>query len=115
MMSIADHFQTLIARIEPLQTEVAAAYSHADSIKALLAASFTVKKFIPMGSHARGTAIRWHSDVDFFAVVSREEIKWGDAYVSSSTILDRLRDDLAQRFWQTSTTRDGQAIVLNFG
>lgn len=114
-MRIAQRFQKLLLRIEPLQTEVEAAYKHADSVKARLAKSFTLKKFAVIGSHARGTAIRTYSDVDFFAVISRDNVRWGDVYMRSSTILDRVREDLSGRFWQTDTARDGQAIMLNFG
>ena len=112
---VAQRFQTLLARIEPLPTEVAAAYKHAGSIKARLAKSFELKKFVVVGSHARNTAIRGWSDVDFFAVVSRDDVRWGDGYVRSSTTLDRVRLDLGTRFWRTETERDGQAIMLNFG
>jgi predicted nucleotidyltransferase len=114
-MRVAQRFQTLLSRIEPLQTEVDAAYTHADSVKARLAKSFALKKFVVIGSHARGTAIRAYSDVDFFAVISRADVRWGDGYVRSCTILDRVREDLGDRFWRTGTTRDGQAIMLNFG
>jgi hypothetical protein len=112
---IAQRFQTLLERIEPLSTELAAAYRHTASVKTRLAKSFTLKKFVVIGSHARGTAIRGWSDVDFFAVISRDDVRWGDVYVRSSTTLDRVRDDLSNRFWQTVTARDGQAIVLQFG
>ena len=114
-LRIAQRFQTLLSRIEPLPTEVAGAYKHAASVKARLARSFALKKFVVIGSHPRGTAIRASSDVDFFAVVSRDDVRWGDGYVRSSTTLDRVRQDLSNRFWRTETARDGQAIVLNFG
>lgn len=114
-LRIAQRFRTLLVRIEPLPTEVAAAYKHADSVKARLAKSFALKKFVVIGSHARGTAIRGWSDVDFFAVISRDDVRWGDVYVRSSTTLDRVRQDLSNRFWRTETARDGQAIMLNFG
>lgn len=112
---VAQRFKTLLARIEPLPTEVSAAHKHAGSIKARLRKSFALKKFVVVGSHARGTAIRGWSDVDYFAVVSRDDVRWGDGYVRSSTTLDRVRLDLSNRFWRTETARDGQAIMLNFG
>lgn len=114
-LRIAQRFQTLLARVEPLATEVEAAYKHAASVKSRLAKSFALKKFVVIGSHARGTAIRACSDVDFFAVISRDNVRWGDGYVRSSTTLDRVRQDLSNRFWRTETARDGQAIVLTFG
>ena len=112
---IARRFQTLLARIQPLETEVAAAYAHAESVKARLQTCFKLRKFRVVGSHARRSAIRSYSDVDYFTVLGREEVRWGEAYVQSSTILERVREDLSDRFWQTRISRDGQAIVLNFG
>jgi hypothetical protein len=112
---IARRFGTLLTRIQPLATEVAASYAHADSVKARLAACFELKKFYVVGSHARQSAIRSYSDVDYFMVLSRNEVRWGGSYVQSSTVLDRLREELSDRFWQTRISRDGQAIVMNFG
>lgn len=114
-LRIGQRFQTLLSGIEPLPTEVSAAHKHADSVKARLAKSFALKKFVVIGSHARGTAIRAYSDVDYFAVIGRDDVRWGDGYVRSSTILDRVREDLGSRFWRTDVARDGQAIVIHFG
>lgn len=114
-MSIPESFQALISRIDPLQRELDEAKSHADSIKGRLQRSFNLKKFVVVGSHSRETAIRQYSDVDHFAVFSREEFRIGDRYKRSDTVLDNIRDDLAQRYKQTSVKRDGPAVVVSFG
>jgi len=114
-MSIPESFQSLVSRIAPLQRELDEAKGHADSIRARLQKSFNLKKFVVVGSHSRETAIRRYSDVDHFAVFSRDEFRIGDRYKRSDTVLNSLRDDLAQRFRQTSVQRDGPAVVVSFG
>jgi hypothetical protein len=113
-MSISELFQLLVSRIVPLQSELDKAKKHADSIKARLQNSFNLKKFVVVGSHSRETAIRRYSDVDHFAVFSRDEFRTGDRYKRSDTVLNNIRDDLAQRFRQTSVQRDGPAVVVSF-
>jgi hypothetical protein len=113
-MTVAGCFLTLLSRIRPLPGEVAQALKHAYSIKARLGNSFRLRKFLLVGSHARETAIRRYSDVDYFAVFSRDDFRWGDGYKSSNTVLDNLRTDLGNRFRQTSVYRDGPAVVASF-
>jgi hypothetical protein len=114
-MTIAGCFLKLLSRIRPLPSEVAQALKHASSIKARLGNSFRLRKFLLVGSHARQTAIRWFSDVDFFGVFSRDDFRWGDGYKNTNSVLDNLRTDLASRFWQTPVYRDGPAVVVSFG
>jgi hypothetical protein len=115
MAEVAASFRELISRVDPLPGELSRAAGHAASIKTRLVSSFRLKKFITVGSHARQTAIRWHSDVDHFAVFARDEFRRGDRYTSSTRVLDNIRDDLAARFWQTPVSRDGPAVVVRFG
>lgn len=89
--------------------------THWLTIKSRLNKSFDVKKIIKIGSHSRGTAIKTFSDVDFMAVLSRNEAKWGSKVINSSTFLDRLRDDFIERYPQTTIRRDLQAVVIEFG
>lgn len=104
-------FQRLLARLQPL----ANASKHATSIRLRLGLSFRLKRFMVVGSHSRNTAIRHSSDIDYFAVLSRADARRGDGYISSSTLLDKIKEDLAARFWQTPVSRDGQATVVDFG
>ena len=113
-MTVAGCFLKLLSGIRPLQGEMAQALRHASSIKARLGSSFRLRKFLLVGSHARQTAIRRYSDVDYFAVFSRDDFRWGDGYKSSNTVLDNLRTDLGNRFRQTSVYRDGPAVVASF-
>lgn len=113
-MSVSNSFQTLVARIQPTIAETARAQAHADTIKARLAASFTLKKLLPVGSFIRGTFIHNSSDVDLFAVVSRDEARWGDGYVSSTTMLDNIKADLQARYPSSSIYKDVHAIVVSY-
>jgi hypothetical protein len=107
--------QKLIAKIQPIAGEREKAMLHSITVRSRLNKSFDLKKFTKIGSHSRGTAIRRFSDVDFMAVLARNEAKWGGKIVSSSTVLNRVRDDLTDRYPQTTVRRDLQAVVIDFG
>ncbi len=100
--------------LQPLESEVTAAYQHTATIRARLNKSFLVASVVRIGSHSRGTAIRTHSDVDLLAVLRRREARWGDREVSPDTFIDRIADDLRDRYTTTSIRRDAQAVVLQF-
>lgn len=114
-MSVGRNFKALLTALEPGEAELEEAERHARSIKSRLGAAFDVKKFDIVGSHDRGSGIARLSDVDYFAVVSRNEARWGGGYVSSTTVLDRVRRELADRFESTRVRRDGPAVVVRFG
>jgi hypothetical protein len=114
-MGVYESFKKLLERIEPRQGELDRAGGHAGTVKTRLESSFDLKDFKIVGSHSRDTAIRTHSDADYFAVFSRDEFRWGDSYKSSNTVIDNIRQDLAARFWQTEVYKDGPAVVLGFG
>jgi hypothetical protein len=114
MPSVSDSFQTLIKRIQPLPTEISAAEGHLSTIKTRIESTYSSKKFFTAGSYKRNTSIRGKSDVDAYAVLSLDEIRWGSGYKSSFTVLDNLRANLEERFRYTPIYRDVHAIVLEF-
>jgi hypothetical protein len=65
-------------------------------------------------SHARGSAVRSFSDVDYFAMLPRAEARWDEEYVSSENFLNRVKRELSGRYKNTDLSRDGQAVVLHF-
>ena len=87
----------LVARVGPQAGELSSAASHLATVRSRLLASFDVARILRIGSHARDTAIRWHSDLDMLAVLRRNEAKWGKSIVSSSTFLSRVIDDLDRK------------------
>lgn len=113
-MSVSGSFQTLLSRIQPLASEIQAANNHIATIKTRLESAFNVKKSIVTGSAARGSFIRGKSDVDLFIVVARDDLRWGDRYVASTTALDNFRKELEGRFWSSSVYKDVNAVVVDF-
>lgn len=114
MATVSGSFQELLRRIQPLQSEIDAADGHLSTIKTRLEYGFSLKKFFTAGSYGRNTFIRGKSDVDAFAVISLDDIKWGSSWKSSFTILDNFRAELAARFPYSSVYRDVHAIVVEF-
>ena len=113
-MKVNDWFQNLLSRIQPLQSEIDKAEGHAQTIKSRLEKSFGLRKFLLVGSHSRGTAIRGFSDVDFFSLIAREDVKRANGYVSSATVLENIKKSLSDRFTDTDMRIDGQAVVVQF-
>lgn len=105
---------TLASRIQPQPGELKAARRHLLTVRKRLATSFDVSKIVSIGSHARETAIRRYSDLDVMAVLRGNEVKWGGDLVSSSTVLQKVRNDLQDRYIHTEVRRDQQAVVLDF-
>lgn len=113
-MSVFDRFKTLIQRIEPLGTEISKSKTYADSIKTRLNKDFNLKKFELIGSYSRGTAIKNYSDVDYLALLSRDDVAWGDDWISSNTLILKLKESLMGRYPNTNIRRDQQAVVVRF-
>jgi len=113
-VSVSSSFQTLIARIQPLDSEYRQLDSHSGTIKSRLLKQFDVKAFSMIGSHKKGTAIRRTSDVDFIVIFSRDDVRWGGQYIDSRTLINKVRMWLSGLFQQTTIRRDQQALVLNY-
>lgn len=109
------NFAQLIKKIQPTKSELSRARSHIISCRKRLVKSFDLKKFQPVGSHSRGTAIKFYSDLDFLTILSKNEAKWGGNIVNSDTFLKKVSEDLNDRFVQTEIRKDKQAVVVNFG
>lgn len=113
-MTVSGSFQTLLSQIQPREVELQAAERHYLTVRSRLASVFNVKKFVLVGSHARGTSIRGKSDVDLFVVVSRDDARWGGRYISSNTMLDNFRRELEGRYWNSTVYKDVHAVVVDF-
>ncbi len=109
------NFARLLRKIQPTESELKKARSLISSCRKRLVRSFDVKKFQRIGSHARGTAIKLHSDLDFLTILAKNEAKWGGNIVNSNTFLKKVSQDLNDRFVQTDVRKDMQAVVANFG
>jgi hypothetical protein len=113
-MAISDLFQVLKDRIQPSTTELANLGTHAGEIKAALKSDGFDLTMKTLGSHARETAISKYSDLDQFAIIARDDAKWGDKLKNSNTVLSNFKTALKNRFTNTDIGKDGQALVLPF-
>lgn len=100
--------------VQPKDGELVAARRHRGTARIRLAKTFDISRIVPLGSHARGTAVRTYSDLDMLVVLRRNEAKWGGSLVSSHAVLNRIREDLEERYASTSIRRDQQAAVVEF-
>jgi hypothetical protein len=113
-MSTSASFLKLIDRIQPSVAEVNKEASHFESVRTRMSEAFTVKKFIEVGSFKRGTSISGKSDIDLFCVVSRDDVKWGANTKSSTTVLNKVKEEMAARFRYSTVYKDGPAVVIEF-
>jgi hypothetical protein len=113
--SVPEGIAEFLSRIQPREAEVNARKSHKRSIEGALASVF--KKFNRLeviGSHTRDAAIRYYSDVDYLAVLGKEDVSYGGTITQSSTVLRNVRDVLVGRFKATDVRIDGPAVVVRF-
>lgn len=113
-VNIQQSFQALLEKLQPSGAELARLQTHGNSIQSCLSTYLNLHSMKYLGSHDRGTAIAASSDLDLFAIFPRSEVTHGNEYVRSSTVLDRVRVALSNRYRFTRISRDGQAIVLEF-
>lgn len=113
--AIAARFAQLLDRITPDSSEERVFVQHQSSIETRLKATFKTNRVERIGSYTRGSAIKRSSDVDLLLILSRDEVRRGNEYKSSNTVLNNLRDQLQDRYTRTEIGRDGQAVVISFG
>lgn len=115
MESIIENcFQLLLDQLEPQDSDYILYESHLNSITKRLQANFITNKIELIGSFRRGTAICDSSDIDLLLVLSRSEVKWGEVWKYSTTILSKLREQLRDRYWNTYVGIDKQAVTTHF-
>jgi hypothetical protein len=73
-----------------------------------------VARVARVGSFYKGTAIANASDLDFFVVVRREDVRWGGSLVSSATLLGNVRTAILDRYPRSNIGKDGSAVVVEF-
>lgn len=113
-MSVSNSFATLLTRLTPLESEARAIEGHFATIETRVRQTFDVSKCMKVGSYSRGTMIRGRSDGDLFVVLRRNEIRHGDNYVSSDTILNRVRADLKLRYPASTVYKDVNSVTVAF-
>lgn len=113
-MTVVDGFKTLLLRIEPTERDLLVYESHRQSITRRLETVFATNKVELIGSYSRGSCIRSTSDIDLLLGLKREEVRRGEGYKTSSTILDHVRNELLNRYPATPVVRDVHAVVVRF-
>jgi predicted nucleotidyltransferase len=105
----------LAHRVQPLESELAAAKGHRATVRNRLEKTVKLHSVVNIGSHARGTAIRRFSDMDLLVVFRKEEVLRGGALLSSDTVIRWVLDELRGRFVASDIRKDGLAACIGFG
>lgn len=85
-----------------------------DALQRGLVKAFPHSRFVPIGSHRRGTAIAVHSPIGILAVLQPEWATWGGLHVHPATIAHFLSEYLLQQHLTSEIRKDGRAIELYF-
>ena len=108
--TLEEGFNLLLTRLTPLKTETDAAKRHRASIEKCLKNNFGMTSFFRSGSFGNGTSIRKFSDVDYFAVIPRDQLK-----EDSRIILRKIKSKLNIRFQSTDIVIKSPTVFLPFG
>jgi len=111
---IAARFAEYLARIEPRQGVLDAAVKRSAGIHGAILRSMQVARVARVGSFYKGTAIANASDLDFFVVIRREDVRWAGTMVSSATVLGNIRSAILDRYPRSNIGKDGSAVVVEF-
>lgn len=108
--TIDEGFRNFLGTLTPSETESEAAKRHRASIKACLDNSYTVYRFLRIGSFGNGTSVSGHSDVDYLAEVAGSNLSSDSNYC-----LSKLRGILDARFPNTGVAVRTPAVLAPFG
>ena len=108
--TIEQGFSEFHSRLTPTGGESDAAKSHRASIEACLKTNFGMTRFYRTGSFGNGTDISGYSDVDYFAVIPRENLTQNSSYT-----LQVIRNALDARFPYTGVTVRTPTVLIPFG
>lgn len=113
--TVTDGFDELRGRLAPLTRETDARSRHRGTIQQGIQGAYPqLVRVEVFGSHARDTAIRTHSDVDYLAVLRRQDLTWGGTLIDSERALVNCRDALRARFPSTPIDIRNPAVVVRF-
>lgn len=107
--TIDEGFKDFLAKLTPDPNETESAKSHRASIEVCLKNNLELTRFFRTGSFGNGTSISGYSDVDYFASIPRRHLTQ-----NSTSILNRLRQILQDRFPSTGAHVDCPAVKLPF-
>lgn len=113
-MTVAARFIKLLGRIAPSPRDNLVYRVHEQTVKRRLETAFQTNRVVRIGSYARGSSIRATSDIDLMLILKRDEVRWGDGWKTSPTVLGNVRDELLRRYPRTDVVRDVHAVVVRF-
>jgi hypothetical protein len=100
--------------VQPDESEVQAVRDRFGAVWMSLARAFPRSRFVPIGSHSRGTAIAVHSHLDFLVLLPSDWARRGAYWVSPVTIIHRMIESMMQLGLALEVRRDGRGVALNF-
>jgi hypothetical protein len=112
--AISNRFAEYLQRLSVSEAALAQATTRTTLIQGALLRSVQISRAVRVGSLYKATAIRGISDLDFFVVLRREDVRWGESYKASSTILNSVRAAIRDRFPSSDIGRDGSAVRVTF-
>jgi hypothetical protein len=104
----------LAESVQPDEGEVQAVRDRFGAVLMSLASAFPRSRFLPIGSHSRGTAIAVNSHLDFLVLLPSDWARRGTYWVSPLTIIHRMIESMRQLRLAPEVRRDGGAITLYF-
>lgn len=108
--TVDEGFRDFLTKLTASESETAAAKSHRNSIETRLEKDFGLLRLFRIGSFGNGTSISGCSDVDYLASLR------SNYYNANSTYsLGKVRDSLAERFWNTDVRVSCPAVAIPFG
>ena len=113
--TIAGQFNKLLARICPGVRDLQTYGMHELTVKRRLSAVFQANNVVRIGSYSRGSSIRLFSDIDLMMVLERHEVRQREHWKTSTSVLNRVRNELLFRYPNTEVVRNVEAIVVRFG
>jgi hypothetical protein len=108
--TVGEGFRDFLTKLTASESETAAAKSHRESIEARLRKDFGLLRLFRIGSFGNGTSISGCSDVDYLASLQANYYS-----VNSTYSLGKVRNSLADRFWNTDIRVNCPAVVIPFG
>lgn len=110
-LTVEDAFDQFLPKLSTSRQETQSAASHRASVEARLKSDFNLVTMFRTGSFGAATNVRSHSDVDYFAVIPRTNLKQ-----DSGRTLASLAESMRARFPSTANIRvNGPGVQIPFG
>ena len=104
----------LAGSVQPEEGEVQAVRDRFGTVWMSLARAFPRSRFLPIGSHSRGTAIAVHSHLDFLVLLPPDGARWGAHRVSPLTIIHWMIESMTHPRLAVEVRSDGRGLALYF-